>query len=262
MKNITKEQIEQYWLDGDYDKIRTPGINDLCWMWAEEEGIQLPNSFEVNEFNSPFFRKMNSEKHAINLILQKFHYPIVETESLTMDLKCAIQRATQLYEANGNGVIRANRSTAGLATYIIQHPRSIRMMISNLLNHPKGAVMPLYSPYYKADVEYGVYIVKGQVELVVAKKLNKETGMHNLSLGAQAEVVTDSHILEELKTLCAGLSELFSADFFRVDVMDTTQGLKIIELSIPNFKRFSIQDKDCLELGKELFLKYYNAFYR
>lgn len=259
---ITKQQIEQYWKDGDYSKVQKAGINSLCRMWAKEENLEIPSTFDIAEHNSAFFTKMNGEKHAVNLILERFGYSIVETESLTMDLECAVQRATQLFEKNGNGVIRANRAAAGLATYIIQHPRSIRMMVSNLLNNPNGATMPLFSPFYKADVEYGVYIVDGRVEMVVAKQLNKETGMHNLSLGAKALLVEEPHILDELQQMCSGLSELFGAGFFRVDVMDTAQGLKIIELSVPNFKRFSIQDEECLERGKALFLKYYDAFYR
>lgn len=262
MKKIPKEDIKQYWKDGDYRKIQGYNMDDFCHMWAEEEGITLPHDFSVTARNSQFFEKINGEKHATNLILKRFGYPIIETESLTMDMECAIKRATQLYRENGNGVIRANKMAGGGGTFIIRKEKSIRMMISKLLHHPRGPIMPLYSPFYEAPIEYGVFLLNGKVSCVIAKHLNEETGLHNLTLGAKATLVTDDEIIGNLAKVCEGLSELFGIAFGRIDVMETYEGLKIVELSIPNFKKFSLQDEGTMARAKALFLDYYNEYER
>lgn len=259
---ITAQDIKQYWLDSDYSKLVKGNINDFCRMWANEEGIILPDDFSVTAHNSPLFTKINSEKHAVNLILDKFGYPIVETESLTMDKDCATTRAKQLFNQYGHGVIRANRYAGGGGTFIIQNPKSIPMMISTILSNSKGPIQPLYSPYYKANVEYGAFIINGNVELVIAKHVNTENGLHNLTLGAKASVVTDVTILNDIEVVCSGLAELFGIGFGRIDILATVQGLKIVELSVPNFKVFSLQDSYSMIAAKKLFLTYYNTFYK
>lgn len=262
MKTITMQDVQNYWKDQDYMKLVGTTINDFCRMWATEEGIYLPETFSISEHNSLFFSKMNSEKHAVNTILDKFNYPIIETESLTFDVTCATTRATQLFREHGHGVIRANKMAGGGGTYIIEQEKSIPMMISTLLNHPKGKTLPLFSPYYEAAIEYGVFLVNGEVSLCIAKQRNEETGLHNLSLGAKAKHVTDTDTLHELTTVCSGLAELFGIGFGRIDIMQTTHGLKIVELSVPNFKKFSLQDESSMALAKQLFLQYYSAFYQ
>jgi hypothetical protein len=262
MKKITMVEIEQYWKDLDYSKIQKFDINDFCFMWAYEEEIELPEDFSIAQHNSMFFTKINSEKHTTNGILKKMGYPIIETEELTMDLECAIMRAKQLFRENGHGVIRANNFAGGGGTYIIKQEKSIPMMISTLLNHPKKAILPLYSPYYKAEIENGVYLVAGKVKLAVEKHLNPETGLHNLSLGAKATVVKDQDKLEKLQEICEGLSDIFGIGFGRIDIMETEEGYKIVELSVPNFKKFALQDRECMQIAKNLFLTYYKEYYK
>lgn len=258
---VTKENITRYWEDNDYSALQKADINDFCRMWGREEGIELADSFDIAEYNSLFFTKINSEKHAVNLILEKFKYPIAKTESLTWNLEVATQRAIQLFKENKfRGVIRANKFAGGGGTFIIKNINSIPMMISTLLNHPNGPIIPLFSPYYFSPVEYGVFVVNGKVELVIAKHLNEETGLHNLSLGAEASVVTNEDKINELESICRGISEIFGIGFGRIDILETEQGLKIIELSVPNFKKFAMQDEKSLAAAKKLFLTYHYTF--
>lgn len=263
MAKISTKEVKQYWEDGDYTKIQKYDMNDFCRMWALEEGISLPANFSVTQNNSKLFTKINSEKHTMNLILDKFNYPIIETESLTFDMECAIHRATQLFNRNGHGVIRANKMAGGGGTFIIKKSKSIPMMISTLLHNPKGVILPLYSPYYEIPIEYGVFMINGKIELVIEKKKNPNNELHNLTLGAKAKIVTDERILQQLENLCYGLPEIFGNGFKRWDIAKTkNNSLRFVEGSVPNFKKFSLQDKKCMESGKELFLKYYQTFYK
>lgn len=54
---------------------------------------------------------------------------------------------------------------------------------------------------------------------------------HNLGLGASASVVTDQTLINELSTLAIKATKALNAKFVSVDIVETTEGLKIIEVN-------------------------------
>lgn len=261
---FTKKDILDYWEHKNYLEIRNMDIEKLCKIWAEEEGIELPEDFYLGKFNSELFKKVNSNKSVTCQILTSLKYSSIPVEELTFDYNYSIKRAKELYIENGNtGVIRGRQFAGGGATFILKSEEDIEKAIKFLHTIRKETIMPLFSPYYEANIEYGVFMIGNEVGGVVVKEKNPENGLHNLTQGANAYLLKDDKKIEELKSFCKDIPKHFNTGFIRIDVMETeNNGLQIVELSVPNFKKFSILNPVNFEHGKSLFLKYYKKFYQ
>lgn len=257
-------------------------LKDLYVKWAKEEGILLPEKFEVdfglNSKNREMLSKeererklqegrveeiiphfaYNSDKLLTCEILKLHDIPHVECVKLSDDQEEATREVIELFhKQNAEIVIRGRRGTCGLKTFFPERKVSLPMMISTLMHDPKRPTTPLVSPRYYAKHEYGVYVVGDKVELVVKKELNPITNTHNLSTGSSATEEKNVEKLKEIQLLASKIASVFGLGFARIDVMDTTKGLKVLELSIPNFKKFALQNDTCEAVGKRLFMAAY-----
>ncbi|GAB6423096.1 hypothetical protein bcgnr5372_27490 [Bacillus luti] len=231
---------------------------DFYKKWSKEEGIDIPEDISVDLDLNPTIFKVNSNKLLTADLLKTFKIPHVECHSLTENRNFAIEEAIRFFrEREGEIAIRGTKGMCGHNTYFPSNEEEIPNMIETLLNIP---TLPLCSPRYRCEYEYGVFMVGNKVEMVIRKELNPITNMHNLSTGAKASVIDDPIKLQEIQEIAEKVSTVFQLGFARIDIMDTKEGLKVLELSIPNFKKFALQNEVSEAAGKELFLKAYQHY--
>jgi len=257
-------------------------LKDLYVKWAKEEEFLLPEGFEVDFGLNSMDREMlskeereeklqqgkveeivphfayNSDKLLTCEILKVHDIPHVECIKLSDNQEDATREVIELFhKKNAEIVVRGRQGTCGLKTFFPKREVSLPMMISTLMHDPKRPTTPIVSPRYYAQHEYGVYVVGDKVELVVKKELNPITNTHNLSTGSSATEETDIEKVKEIQLLASKIASVFGLGFARIDIMDTTEGLKVLELSIPNYKKFALQNDTCEAAGKRLFIAAY-----
>jgi len=106
-----------------------------------------------------------------------------------------------------------------------------RSEIFNLVNILKDKQSLAISKYYESEFEYRFYILKGEV-LLAYKKIKGEDWRHNLSQGAKAVLIDqkfDKYF--ELELLAKKAFTAFGLSCAAVDILDTKEGLKVIELN-------------------------------
>lgn len=228
-------------------------LKELIEKWTTEEGIHIPNDSIDFNLNKPIFR-LNSNKLLTCEILKTFKIPHVEVLSLTDDKDFATKSAKTFLEQSSEQkiVIRGNKGMCGFLTFFVEKEEEIRAKIEELINQN---VLPLASPYYEAQHEYRAFWLDNKLELVIRKEKNPETGMHNLSTGAVAKQETNPGLLQEIENIAKEVADVFQLGFAGIDILHTKEGLKVLELSIPNIARFAMQNEQSEQLAKELFMK-------
>lgn len=202
--------------------------------------------------NNEMFR-LNSSKQQSMGILKEFNIPHIEIEIIGKEPEEYIDKAIDFfYKYNKKCVIRGDKGVCGENTFIVSDVFSLKNAITKIKERD---VKPLVSPYYEAKYEYRVYFLNGKAELVVKKIKNEETGKHNLSTGATADIVTDSLLINNLSIICSKVSAIFGLRFAAIDIMDTDEGLKVVEFGIPNIKKFASFSEKNEILARNLFLK-------
>lgn len=153
-------------------------------------------------------------------------------------------------------MIRGNRGAGGFETFFPDKKSQLKMMISTLHHHPKGRISALVSPRVKPGEEISVFVLNGKIEMSICKEYNDATKTNNLSTGSSARPVYDGQLIEKLQKIVDNVMEIIPFVFARFDFLLDGE-YKVLELSVPNYKSFALQNAECEHLGKILFLKAY-----
>lgn len=244
-------------------------LQDNVKSWLEEMGVALEKNYCDEHYfatyedktvlinlvdlslNSTMF-KLNSSKEKSMSILKHFNIPHIEVFDLPNDLDESMKICKEYLESHGSFVIRGDKGTCGLNTFFIYNEEDIASALYKLF---EKNVKALISPYHNAPYEYRVYYLNDRAELVIKKEKNSVTGKHNLSSGASATVVNDKDLILKLEDICHKVANIFDLKFAAIDIMDTPEGLKVVEFGIPNIKRFASFSKENELLSKDLFQK-------
>lgn len=203
--------------------------------------------------------RLNSSKRQSMSILNKFNIPHVEALNLSHDSILAYDSVINYFNEHKSMVLRGDKGTCGNNTFIIKSEDEIRPALESIID---SKTRPFISPYYYSEKEYRAMFLNGKVEFVITKVLNKETGKHNISSGASAYIEKNVKLIKDIETISKQVANIFGISFAAIDIMDTAQGLKVVEFGIPNVKRFSTMTEEhnliCKKLFQKAFLLRYN----
>jgi glutathione synthase/RimK-type ligase-like ATP-grasp enzyme len=117
--------------------------------------------------------------------------------------------------AQGNHVYKINE--------IADLHEKLNLLFSLQLN---GAI----GPYYEAEIEYRIVTFNHQARVFLGKK-RVRSWKHNLINGAVAIEVSDQAKRAVLAVLASETSKAMGLDFCSVDILETVQGLRVIEVN-------------------------------
>lgn len=201
--------------------------------------------------NSTMFG-LNSSKRQSMSILKKYDVPHIEVIDLSLDRDEAIEQSIKYFKDNGKFLIRGDKGTCGNNTFFIEIKDDIYHALKMI---DKTNVRPFISPYYEAMYEYRAMYLNGKVEFAVKKEINPLTGKHNLSTGSLASVVNDESLMKQIEEISCKVASIFDLKFAAIDIMDTKDGLKVVEFGIPNINRFASMNSYNYSLCEKLFQK-------
>lgn len=158
-------------------------------------------------------------------------------------------RLAQIHSAEGELVLKPNNSTGGANVVRTSNIEEIFKYAEDILQKSDSLAV---SPFTTFDNEFRVIMLNGEVELIYRKKI-KSGWMHNLGLGAQADLVAYD---EKLADLAVRTVAALNIHFASVDIAETEEGLKILEVnSGVMMEYFSAKSPENYQIAKEIYRK-------
>lgn len=131
------------------------------------------------------------------------------------------------YKCNGQVVVKQDNGAQGNHVYKVQELDDLHQKLDLLFSlQLNGAI----GPYYEAEVEYRIVTFNHQARVFLGKK-RVHSWKHNLINGAVAIAVSDPAKREALAKLASETSKAMGLDFCSVDILETHQGLLVIEVN-------------------------------
>lgn len=110
-----------------------------------------------------------------------------------------------------------------------------------------------YCPFYSFDTEYRYVVLDGEVQLAFGKRKTPNMLQHNLSEGAKV-VGVPVNLDSDLSALAVEASKAVQARFCTVDIINTPEGLKVLELNgSVTLKRVLFDDYCVFKTAKEIY---------
>lgn len=131
------------------------------------------------------------------------------------------------YEFNEQVVLKQDNGAQGNNVYKIHDINDLHQRLRELFTLQLNASI---GPFYEAEIEYRVVTFKSQARVILGKK-RVGSWKHNLINGAVAIEIEDKAKVEALSALAAETSKALGLDFCSVDILDTNQGLLVIEVN-------------------------------
>lgn len=166
--------------------------------------------------------------------------PCVEGVMLPMQFEKAYQKAVQYLGQHGSFVLRGDGGFSATNTFFIRKEEDIEIPLRTLLERN---VVSFMSKTRDAKIEYGVMWAGDTMPFVVRKHRNEE-GFHNGSLGAFWDIETNKEKLDEIYAFSKKIVETYDCRMVRIDILDSENGLELLEISIPNVSKFSLKSKE------------------
>lgn len=168
-----------------------------------------------------------------------------------------------LIERTGYAVVKDNYGTGGNRVFRYDNADDAIAKIAELHKMIYGAAV---SPWQEIREEYRVTMLMGEPQLVIRKERRSKIlpdgtkkyleWRHNLGLGAVAVRVTDPEILEKVEELAVRAAEAVDMNFASVDVIDTEEGLRVLEINAGvMMEHFAGQDEGSYETAKAIYRK-------
>lgn len=169
----------------------------------------------------------------------------------------------ELIETTGYAVVKDNYGTGGNRVFRYDNADDAIAKIAELHKMIYGAAV---SPWQEIREEYRVTMLMGEPQLVIRKERRSKIlpdgtkkyleWRHNLGLGALAVRVTDPEILEKVEELAVRAAEAVDMNFASVDVIDTEEGLRVLEINAGvMMEHFAGQDEESYETAKAIYRK-------
>ncbi|WHY19687.1 hypothetical protein QNH28_01185 [Paenibacillus sp. G2S3] len=131
------------------------------------------------------------------------------------------------YKFNEQIVVKQDNGAQGNHVYKVNEigdlQEKLEVLFSLQLN---GAV----GPYYEAEIEYRIVTFNHEARVFLGKK-RVHSWKHNLINGAVAIEVSDQAKRAALAALASETSKAMGLDFCSVDILETDQGLRVIEVN-------------------------------
>ncbi len=161
----------------------------------------------------------------------------------------------ELIETTGYAVVKDNYGTGGNRVFRYDNADEAIAKIAELHKMIYGAAV---SPWQEIREEYRVTMLMGEPQLVIRKERRSKIlpdgtkqyveWRHNLGLGAVAYRVTDPEILEKVEEMAARAAEAVDMRFASVDIIDTKEGLRVLEINAGvMMEHFAGQDDEPFE---------------
>lgn len=169
----------------------------------------------------------------------------------------------ELIERTGYAVVKDNYGTGGNRVFRYDNADDAIAKIAELHKMIYGAAV---SPWQEIREEYRVTMLMGEPQLVIRKERRSKIlpdgtkkyleWRHNLGLGAVAVRVTDPEILRKVEELAVRAAEAVDMNFASVDVIDTEEGLRVLEINAGvMMEHFAGQDEESYETAKAIYRK-------
>ncbi|MBR4768153.1 MAG: hypothetical protein IK088_04160 [Lachnospiraceae bacterium] len=182
------------------------------------------------------------------------------TETNSLETAPVKEQLREWIRQDGFAVIKNNYGTGGHQVYRVRSEEEIGEALSAVYQKAYAAAV---SPFYEIREEYRVVMLDGQPMLTIRKERESvtENGVkryvnwkHNLGQGATGVVVTDRTVLKALYRLAKRTVSVLGARFASVDIIDTEDGLKVLEVnSGVMLEHFAGQDDECYRLAKNAY---------
>ncbi|CAH1058215.1 ATP-grasp domain-containing protein [Paenibacillus pseudetheri] len=131
------------------------------------------------------------------------------------------------YKFNKQVVMKQDNGAQGNHVYKINEITDLHEKLDTLFSlQLNGAI----GPYYEAEIEYRIVTFNHQARVFLGKK-RVHSWKHNLINGAVAIEVSDQAKRAALAALASGTSKAMGLDFCSVDILETGQGLMVIEVN-------------------------------
>lgn len=131
------------------------------------------------------------------------------------------------YKFNKQVVMKHDNGAQGNHVYKINEIADLHEKLDLLFSlQLNGAI----GPYYEAEIEYRIVTFNHQARVFLGKK-RVCSWKHNLINGAVAIEVSDQAKRAALAALASETSRAMGLDFCSVDILETDQGLRVIEVN-------------------------------
>ncbi|OZQ68779.1 hypothetical protein CA600_04980 [Paenibacillus sp. VTT E-133280] len=131
------------------------------------------------------------------------------------------------YKFNKQVVVKQDNGAQGNHVYKINEIADLHEKLDLLFSlQLNGAI----GPYYEAEIEYRIVTFNHQARVFLGKK-RVHSWKHNLINGALAIEVNDHAKRVALAELASRASKALGLDFCSVDILETNQGLMVIEVN-------------------------------
>lgn len=128
---------------------------------------------------------------------------------------------------NGEVVMKQDNGAQGNHVYKINETADLHEKLDLLFSlQLNGAI----GPYYEAEIEYRIVTFNHQARVFLGKK-RVRSWKHNLINGAVVIEVSDQAKRAVLAALASETSKAMGLDFCSVDILETDQGLRVIEVN-------------------------------
>lgn len=131
------------------------------------------------------------------------------------------------HEFNGTVVVKQDNGAQGNHVYKVNEISDLQEKLDVLFSlQLNGAI----GPYYEAEIEYRIVTFNHEARVFLGKK-RVHSWKHNLINGAVAIEVSDQAKRATLAELASQISKAMGLDFCSVDILETNQGLMVIEVN-------------------------------
>lgn len=131
------------------------------------------------------------------------------------------------HKCNGEAVVKQDNGAQGNHVYKINEIADLHEKLNLLFSlQLNGAI----GPYYEAEIEYRIVTFNHLARVFLGKK-RVHSWKHNLINGAVTIEVSDQAKREALAELASQTSKAMGLDFCSIDILETNQGLKVIEVN-------------------------------
>jgi len=123
-------------------------------------------------------------------------------------------------------VVKPDGGSQGKHVYKVDSLSGLEETLDNLFALEHDAAI---SPFLESGLEYRVVTLCGQPKVLLGKR-REQSWKHNLAQGARP-VDVDARLTAPLADLAAAASEALGLDFCSVDILETSDGLLVLEVN-------------------------------
>jgi len=208
--------------------------------------IRLSKNDQVRHIIGPYWEINNTasdriacDKYGCYQVLESRGIPAIQHEILQNPLRRpnwsgpygSWSQALDLFTSfNSRVVVKPNTGSYGKDIYFANTICELETGMQAIFAYHASAAI---SPYHEIKNEYRVFYLNGECRFAYGKEKN-ELGTHNLAAGASAFMLDeqkDAALITQITSLATNAANCIGINFASVDVADTEQGFKIMEIN-------------------------------